>query len=543
MAIIVTEPGGILPRLNPRVLGNNLAQTAQNCVLEYGDCRALKAPSLKTALNASTVSVLLLGTSWKEFSTVTHAIPSPVEAANNRYYYTPIAGGGKKRDDTVGPYDLAVSRPGTGPTVSLNGEAGDNIVRSSSYVYTRVTAWGEESAPSKPSGEVDVYEGQYTTFSGITDGSDAHVTHYRLYRAVAGETSEVWLAVPYQTTAGTIQYDADNNIIFDIPKASIGNMKDGLIDAALNVEMETLTWHAPPSDLKCLTDFSNGIIGGISGSQACFAVPWCPYAWPTGYQYTMDAPGVGLGHIAGVPVAFTDQSVYLFDGSSPDSYQQRRISEVHGCVSVRSIASTPMGVFFASEDGLCLATYNNVEVISLGIWTREQWSALGPGNLIGFYYKGSYYGFFNNTTTGFILPITEKYDYVTTFSLTSLTIKGGYLDPANEKLYVILDTGAARNLYEFDAGSALTMTWKSKIFRTVPLNFSSFKLTGETGTSSVMIYGDGTGIFAEAQTVTHGTPIRLPGGKRIQEYEVQISGTKRWHSWGLAQAMGDLRDV
>jgi hypothetical protein len=539
MALTVNIPGGIVPRLNPRVLEAHFAQTAANCVLEHGDCRPLKAPSLKSALTATTVSVFKIGSAWKQFASITQAIASPVEADDSRYYYTGATGGGKKVDDDEGPFDLGVSRPSTGPTVSLAGSAGDNVSRSSSYVYTRVTAWGEESAPSQPSGEIDVYDGQHTTFSGLSDGSDSHVTHYRLYRSVSGETSNVWLAVPYQTTAGTPQYDSNNDIIFDVPKASIANMKDGLSDDALNVEMETLTWHAPPSGLTHLTDFSNGLIGGISGSQVCFSVPWVPYAWPTGYQYTLDAPGVGLGHISGVPVAFTAQSVYLFDGGSPDSFQQRRLSETQGCESARSIVNTPAGVFFASKDGLCLATNNGVDVISLGVWTREQWGDLGPEDIIGFYYNGAYFGFFNGTDDGFIFPLTEERKFVTTFTLAGYTIYGGYLDPSNEKLYLILDTGAARGLYEFDAGSALTMTWKSKVFRTTPTNLSAFKLTGETGSSSVQIYGNGSALFAAAQTVTHGTPIRLPGGARYQEYEVQISGTKRWHGWGI----GNMRDM
>lgn len=547
MRIAVYNPQGVRPAINSRLLGQMQAQTAENCVFESADCRPLNEPKLSVSLQADTKAVFRLGGAWLEFDNEASVMPSPVEADDDRYYYTLETGGGKKADDdTESPLDLGVARPSTGPTLTLEGTAGDNIERSSTYVYTRVTDWGEESAPSQPSGEVDVYEGQYVTFSDLTDGeeSDPHVTHYRLYRAVGGETSDVWLLVPYQTTAGEIQYDTDNNIKYDIPKDSVSEAEDGLSDDALNVTMETLEWHTPPADLHHLTYIANGLIAGLSGREVCFAVSWVPYAWPTAYRYTLDADGVGLGHINGIPVAFTSQSVYLFDGSSPDSFYQRRLSDTQGCESASSITSAPDGVYFASKDGLCKATTAGVEVLTLGIWTRDQWSDYALSDLVGFYFKQAYYGFFKSDNSGFILPLTVTTDAglsVTEIALDEdYTIINGYLLPSNDKLFLILDDGESRGLFEFDAGEdPMQMTWKSKVFKTPYTVFSAFRLDGASGTSTVKIYDDSGSLILNKE-LSHNTAVRLPASLPPPEISVEIIGTTRWWSWVVAQGMEEL---
>lgn len=536
MSIIIHAPKGIAPKLNPRVLPQAQSQTAENCVLKHGDCRPLSGPSLVQALSSNTLAVFKIGGSWKQFNNRARVIASPVNAENNRYYYTLAAGGGKKTDTETGVLDLAVPRPDTGPSLTINGTGDGNLLRSSVYVYTRVTDWGEESAPSKPSGVLDVEYGQHITFSGLSDGSDAHVTHYRLYRAVGGETSNVWMIVPYQTTAGSLKYDSDNQIIYDIPKASVAGAKDGLRDDDLNISIEVESFHEPPDDLHSLTDFSNGLIGGLSGREVCFAHPWHPFAWPLGYRYQLDADGVGMGSMNGVPIVFTAQSVYLFDGAGPDSYHQRKISEVYGCESALSIAGMPTGVFFASKDGLCMAHNNGVDILTKDIWTKNQWAALVPSSLMGFYHDDSYYGFFIGSSKGFILPFGEE--SVSTFDLGNV-IHGGYLEPA-VGLYVILQATEGRGLYSFDSGTTLTSTWKSKLFRRPPVNYGAFRIVGEAGSSDIKIFYDGVEKYDE--TVTHNQAMRMPSGFTGRDIEVEIESGKIWSGFGLAGNIRELAD-
>lgn len=535
--ITIQAPQGILPRYNPRLLNENQAQKAFNCVLEQGDCRPLREPVQEISLLSSTRTVLKLN-GWKEFDNYASAISSPVDAGDNRYYFTDETGGGYKTEDGTGNLSLGVPQPDTGPTLTKGGASEeDTPLRSSVYVYTRVTDWGEESAPSKPSGVMDIYDGEYVEFSGMSDGGESHVTHYRLYRAVGGLTENVYAAVPFQTSPGSLKYDEDNNIEYDIPKADIGGMKDGLRDADLNVSMEVLDWRPPPSDLKFLTDLGNGTAMGVSGKKVCFSALYAPYAWPMGYRYNLDYDATGAGSISEIPVAFTRYSTYLFDGSTPDSYQQRKISETQGCVSHLSICNTLRGVFFASKDGLCVAGADGVQVISLPVWTRDQWNDMDIDNLIGIYFNERYYGFFKGGKKGFIFPLNETEQAVTEFELGDEVVNA-YVDADNEKLYVIFEG----ELHEFDSGSPLTSEWKSKIFRTGPVNFSAFRLVGEDGDSQVTFYVNGEQKHQITQA-EHGKAYRLPSGFMGREFEIEVKSEKTWYSMGMSRSMEDLRNV
>lgn len=576
--IVVTTPQGILPRFNPRVLQSSQAQVAQNCVLESGDCRPLKTPFFLRLLSPETESVFLHYEQWIQFPFYSHTASSVTLPVNNsieftdyewgaadenvnwvdtgsvewedmiypveaRYYYTKpreIGGGGFKSDGFRSQLPLGVARPTTPPAITVTGTGGGYIERTSSYVYTRVTAWGEESAPSRPTTPAEIEGGQHIKFN-ITAATDDFVTHYRLYRSVAGAVGDVWLLVPYQTTAGFIQYDVDNNIIYDIPKGNIEDAEDGLDDEKLNVPLETLTHHFPPNDIHNLVDFANGTYGALSGRQVVFSETWLPYAWPTAYRYTLDAMAKGLGHINGVPVAFTAQSVYLFEGTSPDSYVQRRISVVQGLESVASIASTYRGVFFASKDGLCLAVMDGVTNLTLNVWTREQWIAMDPRKIIGFFFKDAYYAFFRDTPGGFILPLAGEDRSITEFELPNHIIISGYLAPDKDSIYLVTDYYGTRGLYEFDSGEAMTATWRSKVFRVAPVNFGAFKLAGGDGLSNVRIYTDGRPMMNV--TAEHNVPFRLFSGNKSQEHEIEIEGVVKWHGFGIAGNMKDLANV
>lgn len=537
--ITITSPQGIAPRLNPRALQDTQAQVAQNCVLDLGDCRPLKAPVQSTSLDASTKSVLSME-SWKEFDNYASAITSPV-TGNDRYYWTDESGGGHKAEGTGNAKDLGVPQPGAGPSTTKGGsQDSDEPIRSSTYVYTRVTDWGEESAPSQPSGIMDIYDGEHVEFSGMDDGGSSHVTHFRLYRAAGGESDSVYLAVPYQKNPGAVEYDEDNNIVYDIPKDELDDMQDGLRDVDLRVQLETDDWLEPPGDLKGLTDLGNGTMMAYSGQEVLFSALWAPYAWPMAYRYTLDHGVVGVGHIAGVPVAFTAYSTYLFDGSTPDSYQQRKISETQGCASSLSIVNTLQGVVFASRDGLCMAGTDGVQGLSLPVWTREQWNRMDLGSLVGTHFNERYYGFFKGGNAGFIFPLNQQEQSVTEFEL-SQTIVNAYMDSDNEKLYVILQDGSDVDLYEFDAGDNLQSTWRSKVFRVPPVNLSSLKIVGESGDSKIKFIVDGE--EKHSVTATHGQAYRLPAGYKGRELEVEIKSSKTWFALGITGSMEELRDV
>ena len=169
----ITGFSGLVPRLAKQLLAPNQAQVATNCILTSGDLRPRNGPSLVFApvIENDIVSMFRMekdgNEKWLAWDVDVDVARSPVAGnTSRRFYYT---GDGEPRIsdyDTatagVGPYPsgcyvLGVTPPLTAQTVTPSGGAGSTLTRS--YVYTFVTQWGEESAPSPASvvttGKVD----------------------------------------------------------------------------------------------------------------------------------------------------------------------------------------------------------------------------------------------------------------------------------------------------------------------------------------------------------------------------------------------------
>ncbi|SCY25693.1 hypothetical protein SAMN05216420_10414 [Nitrosospira sp. Nl5] len=164
---------GLVPRLSKQLLGNNQAQVATNCILTSGDLRPRNGPLLVFApvIENDVVSMFRMekdgNEKWLAWDKDVDVARSPVAGnTERRFYYT---GDGEPRASDYetatagagrypsGCYVLGVTQPITAPTVMPSGGMGSTLTRS--YVYTFITQWGEESAPSPASavttGKVD----------------------------------------------------------------------------------------------------------------------------------------------------------------------------------------------------------------------------------------------------------------------------------------------------------------------------------------------------------------------------------------------------
>lgn len=164
---------GLVPRAAKQLLAPNQAQVATNCNLTSGDLRPRNGPLLVFApvITNDIVSMFRMekdgNEKWLAWDRDVDVARSPIAGnTSRRFYYT---GDGEPRAsdyDTatagVGPYPagcyvLGVTPPITKPTVTPSGGTGSTTSRA--YVYTFVTPWGEESAPSPAStvttGKVD----------------------------------------------------------------------------------------------------------------------------------------------------------------------------------------------------------------------------------------------------------------------------------------------------------------------------------------------------------------------------------------------------
>jgi hypothetical protein len=429
-----------------------------------------------------------------------------------------------------------VSSTATGTSASIRLRGGDypTIVQYSSVnavgiteipavPETRVYTWTWvnkeagfefESAPAPASTSVDVRVEQTVAISGREIVPTGYlVTHWRLYRAVAG----VYLFVGELPVSQT-------------------SFTDNVKAEALGEELPSLTWLTPPDTLRGLINLPNGIMAGFTGRDVYFCDPYHPHAWPVGYNQTVDFPVVGLGRMDTTLAVLTTGTPYFMQGSHPDSMVVVKSDLEQSCASKRSIVSHGGAVLYASPDGLVMLSSGGSKVITEQFFTRAQWQAtFRPSSIHGYHHDMKYVGFYNNGTTtgGFIFDLTSGQ-----FILHTIYATAGYNDPQADKLYT---TSADRSVKIWLDGAAMSYTWKSKKF-TMPqvMGFSCAQVEAEAYPVTAKIYVDGT--LVRTQTVASRVPFRLPVAPG-RDWEFQIEGSAEVFAVLVAQSMEELASV
>lgn len=210
----------------------------------------------------------------------------------------------------------------------------------------------------------------------------------------------------------------------------------------------------PPATLTGLVALPNGIMAGFSGYDLFFCEPNLPYAWPEKYRLTADYPIVGLGVFGSSLLVCTKGTPYLVTGMHPDSMSMERIELDQACVSKRSIVSIGGGVMYASPDGLVNVGAGGSRVVTESLYTREEWQALRPETIEGYYHDGKYVGLYAGG--GFILNSLED----ASLTMFDEAVTAGYVDAVSDALYFAID-GVIR---KFNAGLDKEYTWRSKKF-------------------------------------------------------------------------------
>lgn len=405
------------------------------------------------------------------------------------------------------------------------------VADSVSYVYTRVVKWAdgseEESAPSDPTAVTDVYDGQGAELTGFVAGSYNDVTHFRIYRLASGTSGAEYQYLD-EIIASETSYTDDVYDGVDYETHALQNVGADIL--------ETEDWLPPPDALEGLTQFSNGILVGFVGNKLYVCEPWVGYAWPTAYSLTFDYDIVALGVFNESIMVLTEAFPYVVTGLDPESMSQTILPYEQACVSKAGVAVTNIGVVYPTPDGLFLLNGSSGKMLTKDVFTKDQWAALGPENLISFFYDDQYYGFFRGTGTGFLFNFKEN-PYIVDISIGGGSITGGFLDPEDDTLYLV--NGASLKSWGTSA-SYLTYTWKSAIVR--PGEAANYACAAVVADGSVdfQLYADGTEKLSPAKTVTSEEMFRLPSGYRAREWEFSLTGTEDVDSVAIGQHSGEL---
>lgn len=255
-----------------------------------------------------------------------------------------------------------------------------DLLEARSYVYTWVSAYGEESPPSPPTLLDGWSNGVWTLGLWSPPANDLGVlrnlTKLNIYRTVVGQGgSTVFFfvdTVPIGT--GTYVDNKPNN------------------EVALNDQLASTNWFPPPATLQGLQVMQNGMVASFTGNEIWFCEPYRPHAWPPGYVLTTDFPIVGLGVTNGALVVCTSAMPYVVQGNAPGSMSMSKCSLPNPCSSRASILSGDTAVSYMSPNGLIQVTASGAATNTTDLWfTRENWEQLTPPKYTRAIYLASCY--------------------------------------------------------------------------------------------------------------------------------------------------------
>lgn len=391
--------GGMIPATDETLLPEINASLAKNTWVYQGTVQGIPAPKVLRTNTDDTVTKVYripnnytdaqhLGDSvWMEFTNIdTDVVRSVVvDDAFDRYYWAApntVPKYNTKARITAGNagFTLGVPQPPK-PSLAIVG-GGSATQRSSAYVLTYVSAYGEEGPPSDPvdgTGKVDASWNLAWTAADPNDlGVTRNLTLVRIYRTVTA-------------LDGTTTYF----FVDEKPIATV-SYSDTKTDAAvsLNELLSSTTWTAPPSDMVGLISLSNGMLAGFRKNEVWFCEPYRPHAWPAQYTITTEFPIVGLGVMGQTLVVLTQGYIHTATGISPSNISIVKLAGILPCTSRGGILSAPEGVYFPSPSGLILVSGAGVLNVTKELIRKDKWLEYAQtSTLRAVRLNNAYYGF------------------------------------------------------------------------------------------------------------------------------------------------------
>jgi hypothetical protein len=521
--------------LNPKLLPAGVGTVSRNHKPGRGDLRPWREPVTVANVPSGRNTIYRMGRDvasdalyWLSWTGVVHAVRGfDPDDTTERTYYTGD-GAPKVTDNVIGlaapPYPttsrpLGVPAPLLAPIITA-GVPGTEEVGNYFYVYTFVTDWGWESAPSPVSNDLETQGDTpitVTNFSAPPAGN-YNINRMRIYRTEAGsETSSFFF-------------------VAEIPIGSTNYVDD---KTHLAEELPTSTWTTPPADLTNLCALWNGMLAGISGNSVRFCEAYTPYAWPIQYDVVPpDSKPVALGIFGQTMLVLTTGRPVVVAGSSPDAMDQRMLEMSQACIAPRSTVSMGYGVVWASNDGLCFYGADGPRVLTAGIMLREDWQALRPNTIIGEMYEGLYFGSYDDGTgrKGFFIDPSSAGGGM---YFLDVGYPATHFDELQDQLYVLEGTAVRK----FDAGLLMTTRARSSVTR-LPKPMTSFaaaEVAADAYPVTLRVWADGA--LKHEQAVQSSTPIRLPSGFIAQEWQAEVETMNAVQSVALAHSVEELKQV
>lgn len=592
--------GGMIPAINDRLLPTQQASYARNTYFYNGTLIGWRQPKLLFNLASSTTRMayripvdeadrrITADAYWLEFSDVdTKVLRTPVvDDTFKRYYYSspsmaPSYNTLARIAADQAPWFLGVPAPTNAPGVSPSGGTGAAIAQVRSYVYTYVTAYGEESAPSPPLVQNgfsdDTWVVTLTDPPAANMGVDRNITTIRLYRTVTGTDGTASFFIVADVATGTSIYN--------------DSLDDEVV--ALNDILPSTTWTPPPDDLQGMVAMANGIFAGFRENEIWFSEPFRPHTFPSVYTLTSEFPIMGLGVIGQSLVVVTKGYPIVITGNAPDAMTSNTVRINAPCNCAGSIAVAPDAVYYTSPYGLHAVTPFGTMGNVTEDWI-DSWQTQAPQNslraiMLGYTYF-AYGSVFLDPATGLDTGSEAQIGIVIQSPQTAsqkvappagsditnpafhymdaplgLDVLNFQTDIWTAVPYLIQD----QKIYYYDFGDLTpqyqSYLWRSKIFKDyIVRSYSVMKVwfevpsgttdqNADRNTSAVQTLADDqygiVRVYANGNLVTtrelrtSGELLRIASGRKCEDWQWEIEGRVTVLSLQAATSVKELANV
>jgi len=572
VAVKVENFGGMLPANDNRLLPPNFASYAKDTWLFKGTLVGWKTPQLIHQSTAGTKKVFRIPNDtaagsppdfddsvWMEFADInTDVVRAPaINDQYNRYYWAspsslPRYNTFERIADGSPSYKLGIPTPTEAPNVvpSVMTPSSDEVepeVRS--YVYTYVSMYGEEGAPSPAFTATGDPTSPWTVtvFIPTTDDeTERALLTTRLYRTVTGADGV-----------------ADFYFVTEFPKGQTSYIDTAeAIDITSQGLLASEGWTPPPENLQGLIAMPNGILAGWAGNDLWFCEPYRPHAWPVAYTISVDYPIVGLGLFGQTLLVTTAGFPSTVTGIHPANMSLSKVQAHEPCISRGSIVSTLDGVYYASQNGIVQANPGAVGVASEKVIRRTDWAAFTDTyKLRAARYHQSYLAYPSSTAnpTGLIFSLAEDRLFLAE-STQNVEVANIQEDLWTGELFLLATDGKVYHIDPPDDVPTQPYVWRSKEFHfPEPVNLGAMKVyfslpTGaprleppvvnptvlsDTMYGFVTVYVDGRRVFSR-ELRTSGAQWRLPSGFKGEVWQFEFTARVVIHSFQVASSAREL---
>ena len=384
----IHEFAGIIPRFPPRQLLVGYGSVALDVDLTHGTLKPFHEPKDLFPVNPNSTQIYAWGCrvlAWEGCVSVAQWIPDCPRLFITGYGAYPQVI--TLEGDNIVYRRMGVPQPDKAVTVQANNVYTDKA-RSTAYVVTFVNSFGEESAPSVPSVDVSIEDGQGVDINfSYSPDIEWDVKTIRIYRRETGyntglekeqEFKTYWFFVAELPITATYYHDEVK--ILDLGWA-----------------LDTRTTRPPPANLENITAIPDtAILAGSIRNKLLFSKNMQPHNWMLSQELTLDDNVVAMGAANDKLYVATDGHPYVVQADAGcDDLVCREVFKMPvslpmiNCHIGHGGITTPFGFIYASPDGAVLLSDTKATVITTDVLSIDDWRSLQPHTMRFAYYKGA----------------------------------------------------------------------------------------------------------------------------------------------------------